>query len=108
METKAVNFSLPPTLKHGYIVSSASRKVDTLRRCIHGIDAQKTLVFMNYQQRLQDTVYKLAAKKMKVSAHNKLVIVLFASGNQDDEVVWMSWKVCGVLWDRLRTSAVSV
>lgn len=64
--TSTSRLSLPPTLKHGYIVAPAARKVDMLRRCIHGMNANKALVFMNFQKRLQDTVHKLAAKNMEV------------------------------------------
>jgi hypothetical protein len=35
------------------VVTDARHRVDTLRRCIHALGAQRVLVFMNYQQRLK-------------------------------------------------------
>ena len=35
------------------MVTDARHRVDTLRRCIHALDAQRVLIFMNYQQRLK-------------------------------------------------------
>ena len=35
------------------MVTHAQRRVDTLRRTIHALDAQRVLVFMNYQHRLK-------------------------------------------------------
>ncbi|GMH34423.1 hypothetical protein BSKO_02257 [Bryopsis sp. KO-2023] len=60
--------SLPPTLKHGYVVVPVARKVDMLRRLIYGMDAKRAMVFMNFQKRLKDTLHKLAAKKMEVGS----------------------------------------
>ncbi len=60
--------TLPPNLKHYFIVVDPRRKSDELRRCIHALDAQRVLVFMNYQQRLKDLMFKLEARKMKVSS----------------------------------------
>lgn len=45
--------SLPPQLDHTYVITHAQRRVDTLRRTIHALDAQRVLVFMNYQHRLK-------------------------------------------------------
>jgi superfamily II DNA/RNA helicase len=49
-----------------YLVVDPPHKPDALRRCIHALDAQRVLIFMNYQQRLKDTMFKLEARKMKV------------------------------------------
>ena len=45
--------ALPPQLDHTYVVTSHQRRVDTLRRAIYALDAQRVLVFMNYQHRLK-------------------------------------------------------
>lgn len=42
-------------------------QVDTLRRAIHALGSQRALVFMNFQQRLKDTQFKLQARGMEVS-----------------------------------------
>lgn len=44
---------LPPQLQHVYLETSRRHRVDAVRRCIHGADLQRVLVFMNYQQTLQ-------------------------------------------------------
>ncbi|KAK9813006.1 hypothetical protein WJX72_007336 [[Myrmecia] bisecta] len=59
---------MPPQLDHTFIMTNRRHRVDTLRRCIHALDAQRVLVFMNFQQRLQDTQAKLGASGMKVGA----------------------------------------
>ena len=45
--------SLPPQLDHTYVITHAQRRVDMLRRTIHALNAQRVLVFMNYQHRLK-------------------------------------------------------
>ena len=45
--------ALPPHLEHAVMITMARDRVDTLRRCIHALDAQRVLVFMNFQQRLK-------------------------------------------------------
>ncbi|KAL4441461.1 hypothetical protein ABPG77_001965 [Micractinium sp. CCAP 211/92] len=65
--------SMPPHLRHHYVASAPQHKVDTLRRSIHALGAQRALVFMNFQQRLKDTEAKLAARNMAVaSLHGEL------------------------------------
>lgn len=59
--------ALPPQISHLHVVSQPHRRVDMLRRCIHAIGAQRCLVFMNFQQRLKDTQFKLEASGMKVA-----------------------------------------
>ena len=44
---------LPPHLEHLYIDTTRRHRVDAVRRCIHALDLQRVLVFMNYQQRLK-------------------------------------------------------
>lgn len=56
--------SLPPALKHYYCTSRLQHKVDTLRRCVHALDAKCVIVFMNQNKQLKDTVYKLEARGM--------------------------------------------
>eukprot|EP00262_Sarcandra_glabra_P009838 TRINITY_DN2449_c0_g1_i1.p1 TRINITY_DN2449_c0_g1~~TRINITY_DN2449_c0_g1_i1.p1 ORF type:complete len:561 (-),score=98.03 TRINITY_DN2449_c0_g1_i1:177-1859(-) len=57
--------SLPPVLKHYYCVSKLQHKVDTLRRCVHALDANSVIAFMNHTKRLKDVVFKLEARGMK-------------------------------------------
>ncbi|KAI3823642.1 hypothetical protein L1987_05082 [Smallanthus sonchifolius] len=54
--------SLPPSLKHYYCVSRMQHKVDTLRRCVHALDAKTVIVFMNHTRQLKDAVFKLQAR----------------------------------------------
>ncbi|KAG2496357.1 hypothetical protein HYH03_005587 [Edaphochlamys debaryana] len=60
--------SMPPQLVHCYLVAEPRHKVDVLRRAIHALGCDRALVFMNFQQRLQDAVFKLQARGMKVGA----------------------------------------
>ncbi|EPS59969.1 hypothetical protein M569_14834, partial [Genlisea aurea] len=57
--------SLPPSLNHYYTVARAQHKVDTLRRCIHAVDAKCVIVFMNRTRQLKDAVFKLEARGIK-------------------------------------------
>jgi len=59
--------TLPPGLRHIYIMSDPRHRVDTLRRCVHALGAERALVFMNWQQRLRDAQHKLEARHMPVS-----------------------------------------
>ncbi|KAL0051824.1 hypothetical protein WJX82_002704 [Trebouxia sp. C0006] len=64
---------LPPQLQHMYVETSRRHRVDAVRRCIHAADLQRVLVFMNYQQTLQDTQIKLSARGMSVGClHGEL------------------------------------
>ncbi|WZZ11195.1 hypothetical protein YC2023_097116 [Brassica napus] len=56
--------SLPPALKHYYCISKHQHKVDALRRCVHALDAQSVIAFMNHSKQLKDVVYKLEARGM--------------------------------------------
>lgn len=56
--------SLPPSLTHYFSVARLQHKVDTLRRCIHALDAQCVIAFMNHTKQLKDTVFKLEARGM--------------------------------------------
>ena len=61
--------ALPAQLLHNYVVVEDSRhRVDSLRRAIHALDAQRALVFMNWGSRLEDTAAKLGARGMAVGA----------------------------------------
>ncbi|CAI9262745.1 unnamed protein product [Lactuca saligna] len=60
--SNAVSGSLPPSLKHYYCVSRLQHKVDTLRRCVHALDAKTVIVFMNHTRQLKDAVFKLQAR----------------------------------------------
>ncbi|KAK7243702.1 hypothetical protein RIF29_38512 [Crotalaria pallida] len=59
--------SLPPALKHYYSIARLQHKVDTLRRCIHALDAKYVIVFMNNTRQLKDVVFKLEARGMKAA-----------------------------------------
>jgi superfamily II DNA/RNA helicase len=60
--------AIAPGLTHLYVKSAPQHRVDTLRKAIHATNAQRVLVFMNFQQRLKDAEQKLAARKMKVAS----------------------------------------
>ena len=45
--------SMPPNIQHTWIQTNRRHRVDTVRRAIHALDAQRVLVFMNFQSRLQ-------------------------------------------------------
>lgn len=51
--------ALPPHIRHMYVVTPPHRRVDLLRRTIHALDAQRCLVFMNFQQRLKVLLWVL-------------------------------------------------
>lgn len=59
--------SLPPALKHYYSVSKVQHKVDTLRRCVHALNAKTVIAFMNHTKPLKDVVFKLEARGMKAA-----------------------------------------
>ncbi|PON34677.1 DEAD-box ATP-dependent RNA helicase 47, mitochondrial [Trema orientale] len=59
--------SLPPALKHFHCVTRLQHKVDTLRRCVHALDAKSVIAFMNHTRQLKDAVYKLEARGMKAA-----------------------------------------
>uniref|UniRef100_A0A5B6ZPR1 RNA helicase n=1 Tax=Davidia involucrata TaxID=16924 RepID=A0A5B6ZPR1_DAVIN len=56
--------SLPPALKHYYCVTRLQHKIDTLRRCVHALDAKSVIAFMNHTRQLKDAVFKLEARGM--------------------------------------------
>ncbi|KAG6636842.1 DEAD-box ATP-dependent RNA helicase 47, mitochondrial [Carya illinoinensis] len=56
--------SLPPSLKHYHCVTKLQHKVDTLRRCVHALDAKSVIAFMNHTKQLKDAVFKLEARGM--------------------------------------------
>lgn len=60
--------SLPPGLKHYYCTAKVQHKVDTLRRCVHALDAKSVIAFMNHTKRLKDVVFKLEARGLKAAA----------------------------------------
>ncbi|XP_065858210.1 DEAD-box ATP-dependent RNA helicase 47, mitochondrial [Euphorbia lathyris] len=59
--------SLPPALKHYYCVTRLQHKVDMLRRCVHALDANSVIVFMNHTKQLKDTVFKLEARGLNAA-----------------------------------------
>ncbi|KAL6572297.1 hypothetical protein OROMI_013255 [Orobanche minor] len=59
--------SLPPSLTHYYSVTRIQHKVDTLRRCVHALDAKCVIAFMNHTKQLKDAVFKLEARGMKAA-----------------------------------------
>lgn len=68
VEGESMTPTMPPQLQHYFVVSEPHHKVDMLRRCIWALDAQRSLVFMNFQQRLRDTQFKLQARNMAAGA----------------------------------------
>jgi superfamily II DNA/RNA helicase len=58
--------AIAPGLTHLKIICAPQHRVDTLRRAIHALGAQKALVFMNFQHRLKDSQGKLQARSMQV------------------------------------------
>lgn len=71
--TSQIPVALPPQLRHLYVETQHRHRVDTLRRAIYALDVQRALVFMNFQQRLQDTQAKLSARGMPVGVlHGEL------------------------------------
>ncbi len=56
--------SMPPNIQHTWVQASRRHRVDTVRRAIHALNAQRVLVFMNFQSRLQ-----VEAGSPKSSAH---------------------------------------
>ena len=60
--------SIAPNLAHVYVSSPPQHKVDALRRSLHAVDAQRALVFMNFQHRLKETEAKLKAKKISAAS----------------------------------------
>lgn len=67
MPSQASVESLPPALKHYYCVTRLQHKVDTLRKCIHALDAKFVIAFMNHTKQLKDVVFKLEARGMKAA-----------------------------------------
>ncbi|XP_057977612.1 DEAD-box ATP-dependent RNA helicase 47, mitochondrial [Malania oleifera] len=67
LQAQAVAESLPPVLKHYYCVTRLQHKIDTLRRCIHALDAKFVIAFMNHTKQLKDAVFKLEARGMKAA-----------------------------------------
>ncbi|KAK9713905.1 hypothetical protein RND81_06G058200 [Saponaria officinalis] len=63
----AASESMPPLLKHYYCITNLQHKVDTLRRCVHALDAKSVIAFMNQNKQLKDTVFKLEARGMKAA-----------------------------------------
>jgi len=59
--------AMPPGIEHGWLQTSRRHRVDATRRAIYAMNAQRALIFMNFQGRLQDTEAKLRAGRMKVA-----------------------------------------
>ena len=53
--------AMPPQLEHGWVTTTRRHRVDATRRAIHALNAQKALVFMNFQKRLQVLCQQLLA-----------------------------------------------
>ena len=58
---------LPPVLKHYYCVTKLQHKIDSLRKCVHALDAKCVIAFMNHTKQLKDAVFKLEARGMKAA-----------------------------------------
>ncbi|KAL3818093.1 hypothetical protein ACJIZ3_003998 [Penstemon smallii] len=59
--------SLPPSLEHYYSVTRIQHKVDTLRRCVHALEAKSVIAFMNHTKQLKDAVFKLEARGLNAA-----------------------------------------
>ncbi|XAR59782.1 RNA helicase [Bertholletia excelsa] len=70
--------SLPPNLKHYYCITRLQHKVDSLRRCVHALDAKAAIVFMNNTKQLKDAVYKLEARG--INAAESTILKKFKNG----------------------------
>ncbi|QHN87086.1 DEAD-box ATP-dependent RNA helicase 47 [Arachis hypogaea] len=64
--------SLPPALKHYYCVARLQHKVDTMRKCIHALDAKVVIAFMNNTKQLKDVVFKEACGMKAAELHGDL------------------------------------
>lgn len=64
-ELKGARESLPPNLEHFYVTCPLHHRVDNLRKCIHALEAQSIIVFMNHSKRLKDTEFKLTARGLE-------------------------------------------
>ncbi|XP_017230146.1 DEAD-box ATP-dependent RNA helicase 47, mitochondrial [Daucus carota subsp. sativus] len=72
-QTPSAVQSLPPALKHYYCVARLQHKIDTLRRCVHALDAKSVIAFMNHSRQLKDAVFKLEARGMNaIELHGDL------------------------------------
>ena len=59
--------TLPPQLRHLYMVVNPQHRADALRRALYALAPDGlSLGFMNWQQRLKDAAAKAAAKKIQV------------------------------------------
>ncbi|XP_052210854.1 DEAD-box ATP-dependent RNA helicase 47A [Diospyros lotus] len=67
LQSQAAVESLPPSLYHYYCTARLQHKVDTLRRCVHALDAKSVIAFMNHTKQLKDAVFKLEARGMKAA-----------------------------------------
>lgn len=67
LQSQAVVESLPPSLKHYHCVTKLQHKVDTMRRCVHALDAKYVIAFMNHTKQLKDAVFKLEARGMRAA-----------------------------------------
>ena len=67
MQTQAAAEALPPVLKHYYCVTKFQHKIDSLRKCVHALDAKCVIAFMNHTKRLKDAVFELEARGMKAA-----------------------------------------
>lgn len=67
LQSQAAVESLPPSLKHYHCVTKLQHKVDSMRRCVHALDAKYVIAFMNHTKRLKDAVFKLEARGMRAA-----------------------------------------
>ncbi|KAF3454787.1 hypothetical protein FNV43_RR05235 [Rhamnella rubrinervis] len=67
LQSQATVESLPPSLKHYHCVTKLQHKVDTMRRCVHALDAKYVIAFMNQTKQLKDAVFKLEARGMRAA-----------------------------------------
>ena len=57
--TQDVAHGMPPALRHCYVTTQRRHAVDTVRKAIHALGAERVLIFMNFQHRLKASFWTL-------------------------------------------------
>lgn len=96
---------MPPGLDHRYVIAPFRHKVDVVRRAIHATDAQRVLIFMNFQQRIKDTEAKvfsfspagirISTCRPQIAAGNHVesdACMVSPAGDPGDAGGWAPWR----------------
>lgn len=67
LQAPPAGVSLPPNLKHYHCITKLQHKIDTMRKCVHALDAKSVIAFMNHTKQLKDVVFKLEARGIKAA-----------------------------------------